>query len=577
MLWGGDFTAPNGTIVHLDNAFKMAFTAPHLKSAREKCGYCPCTRQSLYDPKVRREMGDEDIDSSFTIPADNDELDMMIRKLSLDNLRENPNDRADGVNAYDRLLKNIEAMNHNAVETLCDAGYSKAKDCKSSVKEKEDDPFSSSRDNVTTRPNTRERQELLATSKRRAGTFFRITRGGAMLNTTDMLIAIEMNRMKDKAKKLQKVKDDCLYRAELLESVEDIMDCGGPRRLYQYKKCIEWKSKKKPGQKKLAALKAEWENKYAKADEPPVVIWTTKKEARLQRLERGDIDNIFDNSLFKHARATKCSFLRKQLNLVDLKSQVQLMTDAYQSFPEEFRSLMKRMMDLIDDGKEFNATCFDYDSADEDLDSDSDNDDGGGGDGDGDSDNESSDDDIARPDDNNDNDDAEIANADTAGISHARNNAEIAKANDAEAADVEDNDYDSEPSFDSKLLEDDDDSEDDDSEDDSEDDNSIANIDAELSYVNKDGESSPICESNSLESDEGDDAANVSFNNQEDEATDDLDDPIEQEQSATKVSYEGLDREKLIELCRSRGIKNVSRRWKESTLIAKLVESDRQE
>ena len=530
MMFGGQFLAPNGTVVQLDNAFLTAFSAQHLKSAREKCGYCPCTRRSLHDPKVRREMGDEDIDSNSSIPANNVELDELIRKLSLDILRENPNDCANGVNAYDRILKDIESMNHNAVATLTNAGYSRATLCKTTVKENDNDVFHSSRENVATRPNTRERQELLASSKNKAGPFFRITRGGAELNCSDMLISIEMNRMKDKAKKLQKMKADCLSRAALLEEVDEIMDeCGGPMRVFQYKKCIEWKTKKKAGQKTLAKLKAEWEKKYAKLDAPPEIVWTKKEEARLQRLERGDITSISDSSLFKHARATKCSFLGKQLNLVDLKSQVQLMADAYQSFPEEFRLEMKAMMETIDAGDEFKATCFEYDSAEEDLDSDSEL-----------FDDDNSLNDIARPEvesnvigDNDDADDAENSNADKADNSNVND----ANADDAEIANA-DNDYDSEPSFDSKLLEDDDASEDDDSEDDG------------------------AQEEEEDDEDEDDD---------DDDDSDDLSIGIE---PAMKLIYESLDKDELVKLCRSRGIKQASRRWKESTLIQKLAVKD---
>ncbi len=286
MLFGGEFIAPNGRIVHLDNAFASAFTAEYLKSAREKCGYCPCTRRSLYDPKVRREVGDEDIDFMSLIPADNDALDELIRKLSLDNLREDDDDVASGINSYDRVLMDIETMNHNAVATLLDEGYIKASMAKKSIK-RDNEGVSSSRASVTTLPNTRARQELLASSKNKAGPFFRITGGGAELNCNDMLIAIEMNRMKDRATKLQKEKELCLKRAALLEDVEEIMDCGGPRRLLQYKKCIEWKTKKKvDGKSKLAKLKADWEKKYADKDAPPEILWSKKSEARSSGLSK---------------------------------------------------------------------------------------------------------------------------------------------------------------------------------------------------------------------------------------------------------------------------------------------------
>ena len=197
------------------------------------------------------------------------------------------------------------------------------------------------------------------------------------------------------------------------------------------------------------------------------------------------------------------------------------MAHAYQSFPEEFRLEMKAMTETIDAGEEFKATCVEYDSADEDLDSDSES-----------IDDNNSFDDIARPavesdvvSDNDDADDVEISNAENAEKFNA-DDAEIANADDAEISNA-DNDYDSEPSFDSKLLEDDDTSEDDDRENDSaqeEDDDDVdvstnnnadadyADADAESANAGEDGELLAIFETDSLESDK-DNAANASVNN----------------------------------------------------------------
>ena len=172
---------------------------------------------------------------------------------------------------------------------------------------------------------------------------------------------------------------------------------------------------------------------------------------------------------------------------------------------------------------------FEYDSAEEDLDSDSEL-----------FDDDNSLNDIARPEvesnvigDNDDADDAENSNADKADNSNVND----ANADDAEIANA-DNDYDSEPSFDSKLLEDDDASEDDDSEDDG------------------------AQEEEEDDEDEDDD---------DDDDSDDLSIGIE---PAMKIIYESLDKDELVKLCRSRGIKQASRRWKDSTLIQKLAVKD---
>ena len=58
---------------------------------------------------------------------------------------------------------------------------------------------------------------------------------------------------------------------------------------------------------------------------------------------------------------------------------------------------------------------------------------------------------------------------------------------------------------------------------------------------------------------------------EEDEA--DCSDPSKP--SAAMMSYEDLSKDELVELCRSRGIK-AQKRWRETTLIARLQASDQE-
>lgn len=48
LICGGYVPLTDGSRVYLENAFELAFESSHLKAAREKCGYCPCSRQALY-------------------------------------------------------------------------------------------------------------------------------------------------------------------------------------------------------------------------------------------------------------------------------------------------------------------------------------------------------------------------------------------------------------------------------------------------------------------------------------------------------------------------------------------------
>lgn len=242
IIFGGKYYFKDGTSVDMPyNAFERAFTPDHLKSAREKCGYCECTRKALLNPRCRREFGDDVDESLFNgCPADNDELLMHISNIENSILRCG---EGSDTTSYDELLLTIEELNHKAVHDLYNLGFHKAKILKTSVK-RNDSQIESNRRNTTTQPGTRERQLRLEQAKS-VGQFFQFTEGGDAKTCDDMLIALERMDMRKKAKSMGKERAIALKRREVVSRVNDIMANGGPRLKDDYKDLVEWETMKK--------------------------------------------------------------------------------------------------------------------------------------------------------------------------------------------------------------------------------------------------------------------------------------------------------------------------------------------
>jgi hypothetical protein len=62
LIHGGDIRLSNGQTIHLVDAFSEYLSPQHIRRAREKCGYCPATRNALNGNRVRHEVveGEED-------------------------------------------------------------------------------------------------------------------------------------------------------------------------------------------------------------------------------------------------------------------------------------------------------------------------------------------------------------------------------------------------------------------------------------------------------------------------------------------------------------------------------------
>ena len=242
LMFGGKVEFSNGKSVVLPNPFEKAFDAEHLKAARFKCGYCPATRVAILNPKCRRSVDGDDIESNLLgpIPKDNEGLEKYIQKIEDNTLKCDDGSRGNG---YQNLLNSIQTMNHTSATALVQLGFENATLGQKSLKREEH--AVSLRSNSTTVHGTRSHQEKLATDLHTAGKFFRATNGGEMYNVDDCLIGIERQTMKKEAVKMEKIKKVRMARTKIVEEAKTIIEGGGPRLKPEFLKCIMWKSKTK--------------------------------------------------------------------------------------------------------------------------------------------------------------------------------------------------------------------------------------------------------------------------------------------------------------------------------------------
>ena len=167
------------THVELANATEK-LDKEHIKSACEKVGYCPATREACNHRLVRhQQVYKQDTEGNLTKDEEADPLSF--------------------------LLDELESELHNVIALLVEEGMIEAEDATVSVDRvvlKTDDEG----EIVHTVPNTREHQDALQ-NYQYAGDFFRITNGGDVLTSPDMIIAMERKKSGKVIKRLEKERD----------------------------------------------------------------------------------------------------------------------------------------------------------------------------------------------------------------------------------------------------------------------------------------------------------------------------------------------------------------------------------
>ena len=180
IIFGGDYQiAPGGSFIRLDNAFALGFTKSRLESAMKKCGYVPATRAALESGKLRHEL----------VLNKEGETDEDLNDVSMA-----------------KAILEIEKMNHDAVEKLEEKGYSLANTLKRSLKKKSPSSSVEIEQHQTTVPGTSEHQRALSKASSQ-GKHFKVTDGGAPMNTDDCMIAAELKEWEKERVLLEKKKE----------------------------------------------------------------------------------------------------------------------------------------------------------------------------------------------------------------------------------------------------------------------------------------------------------------------------------------------------------------------------------
>ena len=177
MMFGGKYPLANGDTLHLRNAFEEAFAVPLLRSAREKCGYCPASRNALKHPKCRREEGVDLEEGMYNaIPQTIEELEENIRKFH-DDILHRGNDSTD---YYTEMIRKLEEMNKISCQELVNLGFEGAELAKkiaSESRERAGLPSTTTTSTTTHPAGSRARQDQMQMA-RYPGEFFNITSGG---------------------------------------------------------------------------------------------------------------------------------------------------------------------------------------------------------------------------------------------------------------------------------------------------------------------------------------------------------------------------------------------------------------
>ena len=210
IIFGGrrEFKENRFGITHIDlpNATER-MSREHIRAACEKVGYCPATRASLNHRLVRhQQVYKQDTEGNLTKDEEADPLSF--------------------------LLDELESELHDVIALLVEEGMTEAEDATVSVDRvvlKTDDEG----EIVRTVPNTREHQDALQ-NYHYAGDFFRITNGGDVLTSPDMIIAMERKRSGKVIKELEKERDAKL----------DYQNIIVPNAKKVFKKKYPWKTAK---------------------------------------------------------------------------------------------------------------------------------------------------------------------------------------------------------------------------------------------------------------------------------------------------------------------------------------------
>ena len=188
------------------------------------------------------------------------------------------------------------------------------------------------REKVRTEPGTVQHQDFLA-RHRYAGEFFFGTRGGGILNMSDLFLGYKREIIKEDAKILQKVKDVLTEADELAEKYNNLIRSKGIWRKPDYLTAIKRhhgtnippESEKKINTFGLKRLKEIYDEKYKDSPPPESQKWTPVLESELQRLNKGEVNTFQETSIYGNALGKNEEYLFLRLQSVSMETKLRVL------------------------------------------------------------------------------------------------------------------------------------------------------------------------------------------------------------------------------------------------------------
>jgi hypothetical protein len=162
-----------------------------------------------------------------------------------------------------------------------------------------------------------------------AGQFFSITRGGALMTSTDMILALERKSMLGKAKQVERKKVKIIGYSEIVKKAKVIVSQKhGDDPEYtrsELETLIKWKQGPFPSEalSKLdkSGLQSLWNAKYKKK-QPSKLKWTDQHEAKLNSLQAGEVHELEKCESIQRAFETRKDYLVSRLAILPHSHQV---------------------------------------------------------------------------------------------------------------------------------------------------------------------------------------------------------------------------------------------------------------
>jgi hypothetical protein len=211
------------------------------------------------------------------------------------------------------------------------------------------------RESIITLPNTRESQDQLMTVAS-GSQYFSITQGGAVMTSSDMILALERKQMLVEAEKLEKKKvkiiawkKNAKKARTLLSSRQDDKDYGKKdlEALIKYKLGpFGNEALSKLGKGHLLKL---WKQKY-KAKKVPSYRWTDQHESHLRKLKNGEVTRLEDCESIKRAIKTNTDFLVTRLGVLPLRRSIDVYNRHLSSLsPEQRQEVLSAILSFATD------------------------------------------------------------------------------------------------------------------------------------------------------------------------------------------------------------------------------------